>query len=88
MTGELLQRIADRSREYAHEERIQRLRDEIFGNDLTPDEVAEVLGVDRTTVMRYLREHQIIGWKNGRAWWIPEEELRAYVQRLRGGKAE
>lgn len=58
------------------------LREEIFGEALTLEEAAYVLGLDRTTVAKYLRENLIAGFQIGREWLIPEEELRAYVQRI------
>lgn len=61
--------------------RAQALRDEIFGTALTLDEAAYVLGLDRTTVAKYLRENSIVGFQIGREWRIPEDELRWYVRR-------
>ena len=62
--------------------RAQALRDELFGSALTVDEVSHVLGLDRTTVGKYLRENVLYGFQIGREWLISEEELRAYVTRL------
>lgn len=62
--------------------RAQALRDELFGSALTVDEVAHVLGLDRTTVGKYLRENVLYGFQIGREWLVSEEELRAYVTRL------
>lgn len=70
--------------EYAGEapsERAKALRDEIFGSALTLDEAAYVLGLDRTTVAKYLRENLLFGYQVGREWFVPEEDLRAYVRR-------
>ncbi len=65
----------------APSERAKALRDEIFGSALTLDEAAYVLGLDRTTVAKYLRENLLFGYQVGREWFVPEEELRAYVRR-------
>jgi excisionase family DNA binding protein len=62
--------------------RAKALRDEILGSALNLDEVAYVLGLDRTTVAKYLRENVIGGFQIGREWLVPEDELRAYVRRL------
>jgi excisionase family DNA binding protein len=61
--------------------RAKALRDEIFGSALTLDEAAYVLGLDRTTVAKYLRENSLVGFQIGREWLIPEDELRAFVRR-------
>jgi excisionase family DNA binding protein len=61
--------------------RAKALRDEIFGSALSLDEAAYVLGLDRTTVAKYLRENTLVGFQIGREWLVPEEELRAFVQR-------
>jgi excisionase family DNA binding protein len=62
--------------------RARSLRDEIFGDALTLDEVAYILGLDRTTVAKYLREQIIYAFQIGREWRVPEQALRRYVQRL------
>jgi excisionase family DNA binding protein len=62
--------------------RAKALRDEIFGSALTLDEAAYVLGLDRTTVAKYLRENSLVGFQIGREWLVPEDELRAFVQRI------
>ncbi len=45
-------------------------------------EVEHILDVDRTTVLRYLRDNVIFGYQLGREWRIPEGELRSYHQQL------
>ncbi len=65
----------------APSERAKALREEIFGSALTLDEAAYVLGLDRTTVAKYLRENLLFGYQVGREWFVPEEDLRAYVRR-------
>jgi excisionase family DNA binding protein len=62
--------------------RAKSLRDEIFGDALTLDEVAYILGLDRTTVAKYLREQIIYAFQIGREWRVPEQELRRYVHRI------
>jgi excisionase family DNA binding protein len=62
--------------------RARSLRDEIFGDALTLDEVAYILELDRTTVAKYLREQIIYAFQIGREWRVPEQELRRYVHRL------
>jgi excisionase family DNA binding protein len=62
--------------------RAKALREEILGSALNLDEVAYVLGLDRTTVAKYLRENVIVGFQIGREWLVPEDELRAYVKRM------
>ena len=62
--------------------RARALREEIFGQALSLDEAAYILGLDRTTVAKYLRERMLRGFQIGREWLIPEAELRAYVKRM------
>jgi excisionase family DNA binding protein len=62
--------------------RAKALRDEIFGSALTLDEAAYILGLDRTTVAKYLRENSLVGFQIGREWLVPEDELRAFVRRM------
>ena len=63
-------------------ERAEALKAELFGSDLTVAEVAHILDVDRTTVLRYLRDNVIFGYQLGREWRIPEGELRDYRRNL------
>jgi excisionase family DNA binding protein len=63
-------------------ERAESLKAELFGSDLSVAEVAHILDVDRTTVLRYLRDNEIFGYQLGREWRIPEYEIRAYRDRL------
>lgn len=62
--------------------RAKALREEILGSALSLEEAAYVLGLDRTTVAKYLRDHVLVGFQIGREWLVPEEELRDYVRRL------
>jgi excisionase family DNA binding protein len=66
------------------EEAVQRLKQELFGDVYSPEEVATVLGVQPSTVMRYLREYQILGFKIGKTWKIREAEIAAFKERLMG----
>src|SRR5260370_30236928 len=61
--------------------RARALRDEMLGGALTLDEVSYILGLDRTTVAKYLRENSLSGFQIGREWLVQEEALRAYVRR-------
>lgn len=63
-------------------ERAEALKAELFGSDLTVAEVAHILDVDRTTVLRYLRDDELFGYQIGREWRIPEHDLRAYRSRI------
>lgn len=62
--------------------RAKALRDEILGSALSLHEAAYVLGLDRTTVAKYLRDNTLVGFQIGREWLVPEDELRDYVRRL------
>ncbi|OGU38341.1 MAG: hypothetical protein A2X61_14755 [Ignavibacteria bacterium GWB2_35_12] len=42
---------------------------------LTPEQVAERLMVEKTTVYTWLRQHKIKGIKFGKFWRVPEKEL-------------
>ncbi len=52
---------------------------------LTLDEVAEILKVHPETVRDWLRSGKIQGFKpgGGKEWRVLEEDLEAYVKRLR-----
>lgn len=58
------------------------LKRTLFGDDLTADDVAYVLDLDRTTILRYLREGVILGYQKGREWYVQPDELAAYKQRM------
>ena len=47
---------------------------------LTPEEIAERLQVQRSTVMDYLRRGIIKGKKIGRLWRISLEDLEKYLR--------
>lgn len=61
----------------------RRLKKELFGEELTADDVAYILGLDRTTVLRYLRDGELTGYQIGREWRIERDEIRDYKGRLR-----
>jgi excisionase family DNA binding protein len=68
--------------------RAARLRAELFGDHLTVDEVAHVLDVDRSTVLRYVRRFELFAYQMGRSWWIPEASLREFVAKLKACRKE
>lgn len=78
-----LDEVRQNSDEARRRERIARLRDAIFQDTLTADEVAEVLGVDRSTIMRWLRDGDLAGWKIGRTWYVEQADVRAFVKQPR-----
>ena len=51
-----------------------------MGNLLTPEEVAEHLKVEVTTVWRWCRTKEIPAIKVGKYWRIPEDEFKKYLQ--------
>jgi len=50
-------------------------------NIYTPEEVAEILSVSEVTVLRWLREGTIPGFKAGRLWRISEQNLNDFIKR-------
>lgn len=46
---------------------------------LTPDDVAEILSVNRRTVYIWLREGNLKGTKVGRSWRVSEPDLKSFV---------
>lgn len=50
---------------------------------LTPDQVAEVLGIRVSTVMEKYRRGEIPGVKIGRFWRTPPSELDRWISRRR-----
>lgn len=48
---------------------------------LTPEEAAEVLRVKTRTVMEWLRQEKLRGFKlGGKLWRIKESDLRAFIE--------
>lgn len=84
----MLDRISDGRRtgrvpdEPAPSKRAKQLRDEILGSTFTIDEAAYVLGLDRSTVAKYVRGGVLGAIQIGREWRIPENEIRSYVTRM------
>lgn len=52
------------------------LKAEMFGSDFTVEATAHILGVDRTTILRYLRDNVLFGYMVGREWHVPESAIR------------
>jgi len=46
---------------------------------LRPEEVAELLGVSRRTIVRWLKEGRLKGVRVGRLWRVREEDLDAFL---------
>ena len=53
------------------------------GRLLTPEEVAQRLGIATVTLKDYLRASKIAGVKVGRLWRVREDDLEAYIQSQR-----
>lgn len=49
----------------------------------SPEQVAEVLGVQPETVRMWLRDGQLKGIKFGRLWRIAENELQRFIDQHR-----
>lgn len=47
---------------------------------LTPNEVAELIGVDVRTVTRWLQEARLGGYKIGGRWIVPRDALEAMLR--------
>jgi excisionase family DNA binding protein len=54
---------------------------------LTPDDVADLLHVDRETVYRMARRHEIPAFKVGTKWRFRRVGLRVWMQELEGRDA-
>lgn len=54
----------------------------------TTQEIAEMLGVDRRTIYRYLVANKLKAVKFGRQWRVREADLRTFVQYGTEGKPE
>lgn len=74
------------SDEYVPSERVLKLKEELTGQDFTAEDTAFILSLDRSTILRYLRDGDLPGYQIGREWRIPEGELRAAVKRMQQGK--
>jgi excisionase family DNA binding protein len=45
------------------------------------DEVAEILGLTRRTMMNYISNGSIVGKKIGRVWQFTEEDIKDYLDK-------
>lgn len=50
-----------------------------YPEELTVDDCAEILGIGRQQVLRYLRAERLFGYKLGKKWRVPRSALRTYV---------
>jgi excisionase family DNA binding protein len=55
---------------------------------LSPEEVAEILGVSPKMVRDWLRAGRIKGIKLGRIWRVRESDLEAFIKSLETGQGE
>ncbi|HCG03214.1 MAG TPA: hypothetical protein DEV93_22080 [Chloroflexi bacterium] len=62
------------------------LKRELFGSDLTADDVSYILDLDRATILRYLREGRVVGYQVGREWRIPGASLKDYKSQMMAEK--
>ena len=49
---------------------------------LTPEEVAEILKIQRKTVYSYIKDGKIKAGKVGKEWRIREEDLKEYLREI------
>jgi len=47
----------------------------------TPEEIAEILQITEYTVLKWLREGKLEGFKAGRLWRVSEEKLNEFITR-------
>lgn len=52
------------------------------GEFMTTTEAAKMLGVDRTSVPRLIRDGKLTGERFGRAWMVTLESVKAYLERV------
>jgi excisionase family DNA binding protein len=45
---------------------------------MTTSEAAEALGIDRSLVLRFIREKRLQAERHGRDWWIAQEALETF----------
>ena len=74
------------SEEYVPSERVLKLKEELTGGDFTAEETSFILSLDKSTILRYLREGDLPGYQIGREWRIPENKLREAVKRMQQGQ--
>ncbi len=46
----------------------------------TPEEIAEILNITEYTVLKWLREGKLKGFKAGRLWRVSEEQLNDFMK--------
>lgn len=49
--------------------------------DLKIKEVAELFGISKVTVLRYIHSGQLKGYRVGNLWRIPESEILAFIEK-------
>lgn len=65
------------------DERVDRVRRELFGNELTVEQAAQALGIGSETMRQLLRNHELDGvYQHNREWHIPVASLTKWVHRL------
>jgi excisionase family DNA binding protein len=52
----------------------------------TVDEVAEILRLNRRTVLNLLQNGELVGFRAGRQWRIKREELERFTEQQGGSK--
>ncbi len=63
--------------------RVIRIREEIYRDWLSPEEVAEILKIDKTTVYRYLKKGELAGLRLAREWKVDVKDLKGFIERLK-----
>ena len=53
---------------------------ENYDTILIPEECAEILRIGMSEIYKLLNQKQIIGYKVGKTWRIPKENLISYIQ--------
>lgn len=53
---------------------------ENYDTILIPEECAEILRIGMNEIYKLLNQKQIIGYKVGKTWRIPKENLISYIQ--------
>ena len=53
---------------------------ENYDTILVPEECAEILRIGMSEIYKLLNQKQIIGYKVGKTWRIPKENLISYIQ--------
>lgn len=53
---------------------------ENYDTILIPEECAEILRIGMSEIYKLLNQNQIIGYKVGKTWRIPKDNLIRYIQ--------